>query len=125
VIEPKSGTRIFDERLVVMTNKTREPLKVQLRYRATEGGETAWRTANDLTIPPGGSEFPKTSEGMRVRASQVQFSARSDHLFFGAYSQNILPLVGGADGQRLYHADKIGQFEHVFESPVVKSQGSK
>ena len=125
VIEPKSGTRIFDERLVVMTNKTREPLKVQLRYRATEGGETAWRTAHDLTIPPGGSEFPKTSEGMRVRASQVQFSARSDHLFFGAYSQNILPLVGGADGQRLYHADKIGQFEHVFESPVVKSQGSK
>lgn len=125
VIEPKSGTRIFDERLVVMTNKTKEPITVQLRYRATEGGATAWRMANDLTIPPGGSESPKTSEGMRVRASQVQFSARSDNFFFGTYSQTALALVGGADGQRLYHADKIGQFEHVFEAPVAKSNGSK
>ena len=37
-IEPKSGDRVYSERLVRLTNKTAEPLTVSLSYGATENG---------------------------------------------------------------------------------------
>lgn len=124
VIEPKSGGRIYSERLVQLTNKTAEPLKVNLRYRTNEGGETSWRSLDSFEIPPGGRGFPSTSEGMKVRASRIRFTAQSEHFYFGKHKNKSLYLVEETDDRRIYFADKIGHFEHVFDSPVADSRSS-
>jgi hypothetical protein len=121
VIEPQAGGRVFSERLVRMTNKTSESLTVQLRYRAHEGGQTMWRSVGPFEIPPGAAGFVTTDQGMKLRASQLQFSARSAHLYFGQYEKQTLDLVDEQNGRRLYFADKIGLLEHVFDNPDAGS----
>lgn len=124
VIEPKSGGRIYSERLVRLTNKTKEPLSVQLSYRANEGGETKWRRLKSFEIPAGASGNAKTTAGMKLRASQVRFEAESEHFRFRAYTKEPLYLVKETDDHRNYFAEKIGQFEYVFEPPEATSSKS-
>jgi hypothetical protein len=124
VIEPQAGGRIYNERLVRLSNKTGEPISVDLAYRSSEGGQTAWRAVKSFKIPAGASGYPLTSEGMKVRASQIRFSAQSDNFFFGQNRRQPLFLVTEVDGRRLYFAEKIGLFEHVFEPPSASADSS-
>ncbi len=118
VVEPKSGGRIYNDRILRLTNKTNEPLQVSLSYRASEGGQTTWRQIKEFAIGPGASGYPTTSEGMRVRASQIRFTAKSDNYYYGEYERKPLPLVDVTQGRRLYYAKKIGLCDHAFEMPA-------
>ena len=120
-VEPKAGSRIYSERLIRMINKTNEPLSVRLRYRAHEEGRTMWRSLKPFEIPAGAKGFVTSDQGMKLRASQIQFSAQGKHMYFGQYDRKTLDMVDEKDGRRLYFAERIGLFEHVFETPAAQA----
>jgi hypothetical protein len=120
-VEPQAGSRIYSERLIRMINKTNEPLSVRMRYRAHEEGRTMWRSLKPFEIPAGAKGFVTSDQGMKLRASQIQFSAQGKHIYFGQYDRKTLDMVEATDGRRLYFAEKIGLFEHVFENPAAQA----
>ncbi|MCA9175569.1 MAG: hypothetical protein KDB14_13885 [Planctomycetales bacterium] len=121
-IKPKTGERSFSERLVVFKNATVEPLEVQVRCLSQEQGALRWRQLPSMTIPPMTAAGPVTPLGMRVRASEVRFVAKSKSLLFNKHAEQSLPLVEESDAGRIYTAEKIGQFVYVFEPQAAKTR---
>jgi hypothetical protein len=114
VFRPTTGKRMFSERVVQFRNQTGDPLTVKLQYLATEDGVKRWRNLPEFTIKAGELLEPRTEFGLRVRGSQIKFTAESDRLLFDAHRTEPLFLVAESTGRRLYLGEKIGTYEHVF-----------
>jgi hypothetical protein len=114
-LNPQSGRRIFNERLVQLTNKTNEPLTVELSYEGSRGTQTRWWRIAPLQLEPGQTVSPRNPQGLRIRASKLQFIARGENQLYESYRDKPLHTVREVDGRRVYHANKIGLFEHAFD----------
>ena len=121
-IDPKTGSRSFNERLLVLKNDTPETLRVDLQYRARENGLLRWRKVKTLQIPPGVVAGPLTGQQMRVRASQIRFVARGEDLYFNRYGNESLHLVEKGEAGRVYLAEKIGEYVHVLQTKDAQSK---
>ncbi len=111
--EAPEGPQVFTERVLRMKNEAPAELSVTLDYRTTEGGQVAWRKAR-FDIRPNASVEPRDHLGMRIRASRIRFSARSENRRYETHQDSDLWLVEEANGRRAYQADEIGEFEYLF-----------
>jgi hypothetical protein len=114
VFKPSGEKRPFSERIVEFKNKTPETLDLRLEYRSSRGGKIAWRSGR-YTIAPGETLQPRDSDGLRIRASRIRFTAESENRRYVKHSGDSLFTVEEVDGRRLYEAKKIGLFVHTFE----------
>jgi hypothetical protein len=109
------GPKLFSEKLLTLQNDTRERLVVDLRYYSSVDGKAEWRKLDKLVVGPGVRTIPRTSDGLRVRASQICFTAQGSVLFFGAHaSQPLFTVPESANKQRVYRAEKMEEFVEEF-----------
>ena len=117
VIEPRSGPRIYTERVLAFENHTEEKLTVNLRYCTHRDGESRWLELDNVEVPPGEPLYPRGADGMVIRASQVRFTAQGDNLYFGAHRERPLRLVQEGHGRAMYRAERIGKLVYTFSPP--------
>lgn len=117
-ISPKAGPRVFTERLVTLRNETPERLTGTLRFLSSTNGTPTWQSTGEFVLEPGQTLVPRRSDGLRIRASQMQVRAISDRLHFGSDSSRPRWLIDEVNGKRVYRAAKIGEFIYSFTSNV-------
>lgn len=122
-IAPANEMRQFAERVLELKNNTPEEITVRLRYRTNRGGSLVWDAA-ELIVPAGKSVQPRTADGLRVRASRIEFEAESENRKYLKYAKQPLWLAEKRDGKRSYWGKKIGTFQYTFE-PAAKGAAAE
>lgn len=118
-ITPKGKNRLFAERLLEFRNDTGEDLKVKVKYQGDKTQQ--WKTLT-FTVAAGESYMPRDADGFRIRAAQMTFEAEGKHYRYDSHATEPLYLVALAnDGRRVYQADALGTYTHVFRPPTAAS----
>lgn len=122
VVRPHSGKIAFTERVLELENATDESLDVSLQYYTSNGGKLQWRTAA-YTLPPKNRFTPRDDRGMRLRASQMRVTGKTQNRRYHRHAKDPLWLVEEVDGRRAYLAEKVGTYQFVF-TPTGESGGT-
>gem|GEM_PF-3122154 len=112
---PKTGLRVFTERMVELKNETPETLTVSLRIRSSADGEVRWQSLERFNLKPGETRRPQGPDGFKVRGSRILFTAESPSRRYTAHERDPVWLIAESGGMRAYRAEKIGTYLHVFK----------
>jgi hypothetical protein len=108
-------SRTFSERLVLLKNETHEHLTIyDLKYRTVRDGKEVWLSLPNVELQPGAVHRVTAADGSLVRASELRLLAQGEWILFDQHRDAALHLVQEHEGTRLYRADTIGMYEHVF-----------